>query len=100
MLNFLWPQDGGSLFFTTVNRTILSFLLAKVAAEYVLRIVPPGIHEWDLFLSPEELQEALESSAYYTEFFYFLSFCSCVYCHGNSGFCVNHSTNSSQGNSQ
>lgn len=55
-------KDGGSLFFTTINKTLMSFLFAKVAAEYVLRLVPKGLHEWNMFLPPEQLQEALESN--------------------------------------
>ncbi|XP_064473714.1 ubiquinone biosynthesis O-methyltransferase, mitochondrial-like [Ornithodoros turicata] len=55
-------KDGGSLFFTTINRTALSLIFAKVAAEYILRIVPAGLHDWNMFLPPQQLQEALESN--------------------------------------
>lgn len=53
---------GGSLFFTTINKTIPSYLIAKMAAEYIFRIVPPGLHDWNMFVPPEQLEEALESS--------------------------------------
>lgn len=58
-------EDGGSLFFTTINRTVPSYLIAKIAAEYVFRIVPPGLHDWNMFVPPEQLEEALESSGCY-----------------------------------
>uniref|UniRef100_A0A6M2CUZ9 Ubiquinone biosynthesis O-methyltransferase, mitochondrial n=1 Tax=Rhipicephalus microplus TaxID=6941 RepID=A0A6M2CUZ9_RHIMP len=54
-------EDGGSLFFTTINRTVPSYLIAKIAAEYIFRIVPPGLHDWKMFVPPEQMEEALES---------------------------------------
>jgi len=48
-------KPGGSLFLTTMNRTVLSWLGGIVAAEYLLRLVPLHTHEWDSFLKPEEL---------------------------------------------
>ncbi|XP_077487603.1 ubiquinone biosynthesis O-methyltransferase, mitochondrial-like [Amblyomma americanum] len=58
-------EDGGSLFFTTINRTVPSFLIAKIAAEYVFRIVPPGLHDWNMFVPPEQMEETLESCGCY-----------------------------------
>lgn len=58
----LCVQPGGSLFITTLNKTNLSWLLGIVAAEQLLRIVPSGTHEWEKFISPEELERLLESS--------------------------------------
>ncbi|XP_055491845.1 ubiquinone biosynthesis O-methyltransferase, mitochondrial [Leucoraja erinacea] len=55
-------KPEGSLFITTINKTILSYAMAIVAAEYVLRIVPSGTHEWEKFISPEELEKYLTSS--------------------------------------
>lgn len=55
-------EDGGSLFFTTINRTVQSYLIAKIAAEYIFRLVPPGLHDWNMFLPPEQLEEALETN--------------------------------------
>lgn len=52
-------RPGGDLFFSTVNRTPASFALGIVAAEYVLRMVPPGTHDWNKFVRPEELESAL-----------------------------------------
>ncbi|XP_037282003.2 ubiquinone biosynthesis O-methyltransferase, mitochondrial [Rhipicephalus microplus] len=58
-------EDGGSLFFTTINRTVPSYLIAKIAAEYIFRIVPPGLHDWKMFVPPEQMEEALESCGCY-----------------------------------
>lgn len=55
-------QPGGSLFITTINKTKLSYALAIVVAEQLLRIVPRGTHDWEKFISPEELERLLESS--------------------------------------
>jgi len=52
-------KPGGSIFFTTINKTSLSYALAVLAAEYVLRIVPPGTHDWEKFISPGEIQDTL-----------------------------------------
>lgn len=48
-------KPGGILFVATLNRTIKSFLFAKIAAEYILRWLPRGIHSWDKFLKPSEI---------------------------------------------
>jgi 2-polyprenyl-6-hydroxyphenyl methylase/3-demethylubiquinone-9 3-methyltransferase len=47
-------EPGGSLFLSTLNRTPRSFLAAKVGAEYVLRWLPVGTHDWKKFLTPAE----------------------------------------------
>jgi 2-polyprenyl-6-hydroxyphenyl methylase/3-demethylubiquinone-9 3-methyltransferase len=52
-------RPGGALVATTINRTAPAFALAILAAEYVLRIVPAGTHEWAKFVTPEELAAAL-----------------------------------------
>jgi 2-polyprenyl-6-hydroxyphenyl methylase/3-demethylubiquinone-9 3-methyltransferase len=46
---------GGRLFVSTLNRTPQSFLAAKVAAEYLLRWLPIGTHDWRRFIKPAEL---------------------------------------------
>jgi 2-polyprenyl-6-hydroxyphenyl methylase / 3-demethylubiquinone-9 3-methyltransferase len=48
-------EPGGLLYMSTLNRTRRSFLVAKLGAEYVLRMLPVGTHDWRLFLSPAEL---------------------------------------------
>jgi 2-polyprenyl-6-hydroxyphenyl methylase/3-demethylubiquinone-9 3-methyltransferase len=55
-------KPGGLLIAATLNRTLKSFALAIVGAEYVLRWVPRGTHQWDKFVTPEELETALESA--------------------------------------
>lgn len=45
----------GVLFVSTLNRTLRSLALAKVGAEYVLRLLPRGTHDWRQFLTPAEL---------------------------------------------
>ena len=52
-------KPGGLLFVATLNRTIKSFALAIVGAEYVLRWLPRGTHQWDKFVTPNELEIAL-----------------------------------------
>lgn len=46
---------GGTLFVSTLNRNLKSFLLAIVGAEYVLRLIPPGTHEYERLIRPAEL---------------------------------------------
>jgi len=46
---------GGRLFISTLNRTPQSFLAAKVGAEYLLRWLPVGTHDWRRFVTPAEL---------------------------------------------
>jgi 2-polyprenyl-6-hydroxyphenyl methylase / 3-demethylubiquinone-9 3-methyltransferase len=53
-------QPGGLMITATLNRTLKSFALAIVGAEYVLRWLPRGTHQWDKFVTPDELEAALE----------------------------------------
>jgi 2-polyprenyl-6-hydroxyphenyl methylase/3-demethylubiquinone-9 3-methyltransferase len=55
-------KPGGLMVTATLNRTLKSFALAIVGAEYVLRWLPRGTHQWDKFITPQELQAALEKS--------------------------------------
>src|SRR5690242_5675786 len=50
---------GGRLFLSTLNRTARSFLTAKIGAEYLLRWLPVGTHDWRKFISPNELDRML-----------------------------------------
>ncbi|HEX5210459.1 MAG TPA: bifunctional 2-polyprenyl-6-hydroxyphenol methylase/3-demethylubiquinol 3-O-methyltransferase UbiG [Pseudolabrys sp.] len=54
-------KPGGLMFAATLNRTLKSFALAIVGAEYVLRWLPRGTHQWDKFVTPEELERAIEA---------------------------------------
>ncbi|MGG5820204.1 bifunctional 2-polyprenyl-6-hydroxyphenol methylase/3-demethylubiquinol 3-O-methyltransferase UbiG [Falsiroseomonas sp. HW251] len=50
---------GGMVFLSTLNRTARSFLFAKLGAEYLLRMLPVGTHDWRMFVSPGELGAGL-----------------------------------------
>ncbi len=52
-------NPGGLLFVATLNRTLKSFGLAIVGAEYVLGWLPKGTHHWEKFITPEELTDWL-----------------------------------------
>ena len=52
-------RPGGLLFVATLNRTVKSFALAIVGAEYILRWLPRGTHQWDKFVTPNELEIAI-----------------------------------------
>ncbi len=49
-------KPGGDVFFSTLNRTPKSFLFAIVGAEYVLKLLPRGTHEYLKFIRPSELE--------------------------------------------
>ncbi len=55
-------KPGGLLFVATLNRTAKSFALAIVGAEYILRWLPRGTHQWDKFVTPNELETAIEKA--------------------------------------
>ena len=55
-------KPGGMMVVSTLNRNWKSFALAIVGAEYVLRWLPRGTHQWDKFVTPNELEIALEKS--------------------------------------
>jgi 2-polyprenyl-6-hydroxyphenyl methylase/3-demethylubiquinone-9 3-methyltransferase len=52
-------RPSGMMFAATINRTLKSFALAIVAAEYVLGWVPRGTHQWDKLVTPDEIDEAM-----------------------------------------
>ncbi len=52
---------GGVMILSTINRTAKSFALAIVGAEYILRWLPRGTHDWRKFLRPSEVTEMLET---------------------------------------
>ena len=53
-------KPGGMMIAATINRTVKSFAFAIVGAEYVLRWLPRGTHQWDKFVTPDELEIAME----------------------------------------
>jgi 2-polyprenyl-6-hydroxyphenyl methylase/3-demethylubiquinone-9 3-methyltransferase len=52
-------QPGGLMLLSTINRTLKAYLLAIVGAEYVLRWLPVGTHQWERFVTPDELSRHL-----------------------------------------
>lgn len=52
-------KPGGIMILSTLNRTLKAYALAIVGAEYILRWLPVGTHQWDRFVTPEELRAAL-----------------------------------------
>lgn len=54
-------KPGGLMVMATLNRTLKSFALAIVGAEYVLRWLPRGTHDWQKFVTPQELADAIRA---------------------------------------
>jgi 2-polyprenyl-6-hydroxyphenyl methylase/3-demethylubiquinone-9 3-methyltransferase len=55
-------KDGGLILVATINRTTKSYLNAIIGAEYVLRWLPRGTHEWKKFLKPHEINNEFEKN--------------------------------------
>ena len=55
-------KPGGMMVVSTLNRNWKSFALAIVGAEYVLRWLPRGTHQWDKFVTPDELAHHLHAN--------------------------------------
>ena len=53
-------KKGGIMFVATLNKTLKSYLFAIVGAEYILKWLPIGTHEWEKFVKPEELIDILK----------------------------------------
>ena len=54
------------MFTATLNRSLMSYLKAIVGAEYILRWLPIGTHDWNKFLKPEELEKLLQNEQFST----------------------------------
>ena len=50
-------KPSGQTFFSTINRNTKSYLFAIVGAEYILKLLPQGTHDWDKFIKPSEMDE-------------------------------------------
>ena len=50
-------KKNGIMFIATINKTFKSYLFAIVGAEYILKWLPIGTHEWDKFVIPKELEK-------------------------------------------
>ena len=53
-------NKNGIMFVATINRTLKSYIFAIVGAEYILRWLPIGTHDWEKFVKPEDLQKILK----------------------------------------
>jgi len=54
-------KPGGLLFISTIDRTWKSYLFAIIGAEYVLKVLPRGTHQWSMFVRPDELKAELKT---------------------------------------
>ena len=54
-------KRNGLMFTATLKRTLTSYLKAIIGAEYVLRWLPIGTHDWNKFIKPEELEKILSN---------------------------------------
>ncbi len=52
-------KKNGLMFTATINRTFISYIKAIIGAEYILRWLPIGTHDWNKFIKPEELEKKL-----------------------------------------
>ena len=59
-------KKGGIMFTATLNRSLMSYLKAIIGAEYVLRWLPVGTHDWNKFIKPEELEKILYDKKFQT----------------------------------
>ena len=55
-------KKNGIMFVATLNKTLKSYVFAIIGAEYILRWLPIGTHEWEKFLKPEELTSILKKN--------------------------------------
>ncbi len=55
-------KPGGVMVLSTINRTLKALALAKIGAEYVLRWLPRGTHDWRKFVRPAELRQGLDGA--------------------------------------
>jgi len=55
-------NPGGVMFVATLNKTAKSFALAKIGAEYILRWLPAGTHDWNRFIAPRDLCASLTAA--------------------------------------
>ena len=59
-------KKNGLMFTATLNRSFISYIKAIIGAEYILRWLPIGTHDWNKFLKPEELEKCLEEKNFKT----------------------------------
>ena len=59
-------KNKGLMFTATLNRTLTSYIKAIIGAEYILRWLPIGTHDWNKFIKPEELEKTLSQQKFLT----------------------------------
>ena len=59
-------KKNGLMFTATINRTFTSYIKAIIGAEYILRWLPIGTHDWNKFIKPEEMQKKLIDKKFLT----------------------------------
>ena len=59
-------KKNGLMFTATLNRSLMSYFKAIIGAEYILRWLPIGTHDWNKFLKPEELEKILQDQKFTT----------------------------------
>jgi len=59
-------KKNGLMFTATLNRSLMSYLKAIIGAEYILRWLPIGTHDWNKFIKPEELEKLLQNEKFST----------------------------------
>ena len=57
-------KKDGLMFTATLNRSLISYFKAIIGAEYILRWLPIGTHDWNKFLKPEELEKLLQNEKF------------------------------------
>ncbi|MDB4340008.1 bifunctional 2-polyprenyl-6-hydroxyphenol methylase/3-demethylubiquinol 3-O-methyltransferase UbiG [Pelagibacteraceae bacterium] len=59
-------KKDGLMFTATLNRSLVSYIKAIIGAEYILKWLPIGTHDWNKFLKPEELEKLLHNEKFST----------------------------------
>ena len=59
-------KNNGLMFTATLNRSFISYIKAIIGAEYILRWLPIGTHDWNKFIKPEELEKLLSDEKFST----------------------------------
>jgi len=60
-------QKNGLMFVATLNRNLKSYFFAIMGAEYILRWLPIGTHDWNKFITPQELEDIAIKNNFRTE---------------------------------
>ena len=56
-------KKNGIMFVATLNKTLKSYLFAILGAEYVLRWLPIGTHDWNMFITPDKLEQICKQNS-------------------------------------